>query len=525
MVSATDAASIRGTSGALGAGLLAGIGAAIDLGNIENRTVALIGSATHVYATGQIDVLADSERGIHSATIAGGASLLVGLGGAISIVGLGGPVGEAGADEFRREDSGNDNKTLQQEVNEDIAIRGMGISHEDGTASAAGSKVDKLPDPNIDRLLDSAGTTAETVALVEDSTDETSAAILVSGDTVTIEATNHYGLNVTAGGFGAGILIGVGIGMGIATVENTTVASVGDYGQITAGSDIVINATDGQNHSFGAVTSFAGSAALVSRAGVRASLELALDTDARLGSHAVLQAANETQIEASSIRNATAFADGWAVGAVSIGEARADTSLSGATVANVDEGASVTAHRITVGAKSQENTGNATARATAKGGASGVGGRAQTNNTVQVGIEIGRDAVISSTTDILVQAQSEHEDSASSLGDADAFLTKGSVEAYGSERTQTATSVGDNATLRAGEDLTVVSDASSQATVLAQGGSGKTLKKAIKDLFTKHLDEVAPPSLVSNGGAVALLDLNCACLGRYRRRRAVDSVR
>src|SRR5262249_9349699 len=73
-----------------GAGGLVGMGAAVDVAAIRNRTVAQVGSDSLIFAQGNIDVLAHEDRDAVSTVIAisGG---LVGLSGAISVVSLGAP--------------------------------------------------------------------------------------------------------------------------------------------------------------------------------------------------------------------------------------------------------------------------------------------------------------------------------------------------------------------------------------------------------------------------------------------------
>ena len=85
---AENITNIDSTGGALGAGVGLGVGAALDLISIRNRTVALIRTGSKIYTIGDVTVKAVSERNIDSKVYSVGGGLF-GLSGAVSIIIIG----------------------------------------------------------------------------------------------------------------------------------------------------------------------------------------------------------------------------------------------------------------------------------------------------------------------------------------------------------------------------------------------------------------------------------------------------
>ena len=95
---ATDAASLQQVVGGFAGGAGA-VGAAIAVGHIRNRTVALVGPETRISALGVVGVVAESVRDI-DATVISGTGGLVSISGSVGVFGIGGPIDPRASTEF-----------------------------------------------------------------------------------------------------------------------------------------------------------------------------------------------------------------------------------------------------------------------------------------------------------------------------------------------------------------------------------------------------------------------------------------
>jgi trimeric autotransporter adhesin len=336
---ADNNASITATGGGLGAGLIAGIGASIDVGTIKNRTVAKVGVETDIFARGNVDVLADSTRNLDSTTAAFGGGLL-GLSGAISVLSLGGPLDGGGASEFTT--------GLRSQVNGDIALDSLQVNAKDGsTATRAKDQVDGLSDPSVNDTLSGSRGDAVTRAYVEMASTIEGGAELVSLGNITIQSSNSYDVDVNAGQISAGVA-GIGAGIASVSIRNQTDAFLGDFAVLDAAGNVTIKASDRQSGAQSLAKAFAGNFGILGMGGATAGLKLDLNTDARVGDQAAIRQAADVNITTDQQSNVKTVASGLSGGAVADGKTSATTTVTIVNTAAVGDHASIVASNFTL---------------------------------------------------------------------------------------------------------------------------------------------------------------------------------
>jgi filamentous hemagglutinin family protein len=326
LIKADDMAYIKGTGGAVGVGG-AGVGATIDVGTIQNRTMASVGKGTKIYSRGNVDILAFSDRQIQSRTAALGGGLL-GLSGAISVVSLGSGLDDDGAGEF----SGD----LRNQVRGDSDTPDITVDTDDDTAVKAKADVDTMASPDINGLLSTEVDTSAklTAAMVEDALDSADRAHIVSGNDINILSVNEYDVDVDAGQISAGA---VGLGASIATVSvnNKTESMVGKYNDLEAEGAVLISAVDRPKPNGGAslVKIYSGNVGIVGAGGGWADITVNNQTQAHLDDDTVINRAKSVTLSADQSVRAQAEAIGWAGGLAAAGVLEADVTIGGTVAA------------------------------------------------------------------------------------------------------------------------------------------------------------------------------------------------
>ncbi|NTV29982.1 MAG: hypothetical protein HGA80_07890, partial [Candidatus Omnitrophica bacterium] len=393
LVQADDKAYIKGKGGAVGAGGV-GIGATIDVGTINNRTVAQVGSGAKIYSSGDVDVLAVSDWQLTSITgaLAGG---LLGLSGAISVVSMGSAVDEKGADEF--------NGDLRGQVAGDTAIPDLAINSGDETAVKAKANVDALAAPDVEKVLDTGADTDSfvTAAYIASSPDAASRTEVVSGSDINVSATNSYDVEVDAGQLAVGA-VGLGASVAVVSINNNTKAYLGAYNYLEAGDQVRVSAVDKPKAGLGAseIEVYSGNFGIVGAGGGYAGLDINNDTRAYLDDHSVIEQAKKVTVSAEQVVDASAKAIGAAGGLAAAGVLVADTTIGGtveaytgaARIGNSDV-AGRAVNRLEVRATAEQEA-YAQASASAGGVLAGNGSAASTTVDPQVSAFIGSGATV-----------------------------------------------------------------------------------------------------------------------------------
>ncbi|MEM6469652.1 MAG: hypothetical protein AAF802_08775, partial [Planctomycetota bacterium] len=240
-------------AGALGFSAGFGVGGGVDVGTIDNSTIARMGG--EVNARGDIRVAANATRTVRS-TAAAGAAGVVGVAGGISRWTVGGDVGStysvggetanplSGYDSNGNQ-TGTANADAEQQLNnaknadsgyssaearnsgDNSSFAGQGVSNALGQF---GSFVGKLTTVH----------SSETRALILPS------ATITAGDQVEVEAIDKNDMKLNGGGVAVG-KVGVGGGIALLDISTPVEASVGQNVTITAGGDLKVNVTSDES--------------------------------------------------------------------------------------------------------------------------------------------------------------------------------------------------------------------------------------------------------------------------------------
>ena len=274
-------------------------------------------------------------------------------------------------------------------------------------------------------------------AYIEDGSSSGTGVKILRADSVNLTADHRAAIHTSTVGAAGGGFAALGAAVTIATVSGDTLAEIGDWTQIGSaaqrvnGVDVTATSTatvgpfgDAKTMAVGLAVSFIGAGA----AGV-AAVTIDSDTDAAIGSDAVLDANGEVKVEAISVATADVDADGGSIGAIAIGAmiARADiqahatdSTRQARTRAQIGPRTSIQAGGLSVYA---ENTSDASADMVAAGGGifAGRGGEGTTHvkPTIEAFLDDGVIVDISGAGNVSVEAKSlraEANASAKSFG-------------------------------------------------------------------------------------------------------------
>ncbi|KUG05437.1 hypothetical protein ASZ90_017119 [hydrocarbon metagenome] len=347
-IKADNTSTIDNTGGALAGGLYAGVGATIDVASIKNRTVARIGTGTKIYAKGNVNVEARSNKTIESSTttISGG---LVGISGAISVITIGSAADSRAGEEFNRDNGG---KTLLQQLTGDINLDALSVSN-DGTAQRANGKLSGLSTPDVNGLLSTTQDNSSkiTAAYIESATGTSSQVVIVSDGDVLIKAINTSYIKSEPGQAGIGLAGAVGASIGIVNSNEKTIAYIGDYGYIRA-ANLTVNAESNE-------TALVDGSAVVGGVlfGVGANIARVTinpEVTAYTGSYSDISTQENIEITATVVPKTSATMDGIAVSAgIGIGVSDATAQVNPVVTAYIGNNSSIVAG-------SQPMTGNPT---------------------------------------------------------------------------------------------------------------------------------------------------------------------
>ncbi|MBC2721360.1 MAG: hypothetical protein HGJ97_01595, partial [Desulfosporosinus sp.] len=329
LIKADNQTTVDTIGGALGAGLYAGVGASLDYISILNRTVAMVGTGTKIYARGNITLEAGSEKIVNSTvySMAGG---LLGLSGAISIINIGSPISSHGAGEF--------NNDLRNQLTNDLSPNSLlyyrdanGNNHSrlpgDSFGTRAAQAISAAGGPDVigslDPLLDTSSKI--TAAFIQTAGSAASRAEIFSDGNVVIKADNEYNISSTPNNAVVGAA-GLGAVIGIVNTRENTLAFVGNYGYIRAAA-LTVKA---ESLETAAVDASAAAGGLL--AGVSANIALVNVkplVEAYLGDYSKVYVSNDVSVYAEVTPQATADVRGVTVaGGIGAGASIADAQVS-----------------------------------------------------------------------------------------------------------------------------------------------------------------------------------------------------
>ena len=322
-VTASDTVRVTSTPGALGGGLV-GVAASIDVANVNPATTALIGTAVVVHAGGDVSVLANENRDVHSTVVSFGAGA-VGVQGAISVVNIGTTMSTRGASESANTGAATDQQ-IRGAGNTKVGDQ-LGSSETAVTAKArADSRTSGL---SVSGQFDATDLTlGGTTALIAGSINADGAVQVIADDDTDVQ--------ILAGGASAGA-VGIGASVGVANVEATTSAFIASSASLAAGGDVTVHANLDED-----VTGegFAGQAGIVSVGGAVIVLTDESSTTAHVDLPELDQA-GVVKIHATADRDLTAVTGQGSVGGIAAGGSVAHVFANGATSAYLADAAQI----------------------------------------------------------------------------------------------------------------------------------------------------------------------------------------
>ena len=382
-VQATDSVVTESRAGVAAVGGIAGAGAGASVTKVDNTTTATI-QDSNVHVDNDIAVTATAERNMSNAAVAAAAGGTVGIGGAVAVTvmnaGLSGDAsGEADKDnngtlsKANAFSSGDQIKTGDDEGN---ISTGSNFSQSDVARINGSGKVAAKADVN-------AAPDGSTRATVVD-TANSAANTLRAGGNIRITASEKDKVDVLVGGGALGGIAGVGAAVGVLDVRHDVRATTDGAITLRADTgDIELDASTGRLEAGTAavnVKSYQAAGGLVGVGAAVAKADLANTVVAKLGDGTqatVGSAAGDVRVLAGDTMDASAHAEGYAVGVVAAGIVIARADKAGSSTAQIGEAdttsqAAATSVNLAGGALAVESTRRDSVSASSKAGAGGV---------------------------------------------------------------------------------------------------------------------------------------------------------
>ncbi|MDY0056584.1 MAG: leukotoxin LktA family filamentous adhesin [Methyloversatilis sp.] len=387
-VTATDRVTAEARAGAGAVGGIAGVGAGASILKVDNSTTATV-QDSDAHVAGAITVSALAERDLDNVAAAAAAGGTVGIGGAAAVTLLNAGMTEDASGELDNTEGDNEGTLTTAQ-----SFSGNGARFSASGDSANIKATSAFDEDDIARINASstvaakdrvnAGPDGATRAQVID-TASTAANTLRAGGNIQVSAQENDALSVKAGGAALGGLAGVGASVGVLEVRHD-VRALTD-GAITLQSDtgdIDVTASTGRLRDTDAaadVRSFQAAGGLVGVGAAVATADLRNTVEAKLGDGStatVGTAAGDVRVQAGDTMDASAHAQGYAVGVVAAGIVIARADKAGSTTAQVGEAdttsgnAAASSLTLAGGALAIESTRGDSVSATSRAGSGGV---------------------------------------------------------------------------------------------------------------------------------------------------------
>lgn len=386
-VTATDRVTAEARAGAGAVGGLAGVGAGASVLKVDNSTTATV-QDSDAHVVGGITVSALAERDLDNVAAAAAAGGTVGIGGAAAVTLLNAGMTDDASGELDNTEGDNEGtlSSAQSFSNgQRLSSSGSGANIK-ATSAFTDGDIARINSASTVAAKDriNAGPDGATRAQVID-TASTAANTLRAGGDIQVSARENDAVSVKAGGAALGGLAGVGASVGVLEVRHDVRAFTD--GAITLQSDtgdIDVTASTGRLRSTDAaadVRSFQAAGGLVGVGAAVATADLRNAVEAKLGdgtTATVGTAAGDVRVQAGDTMDASAHAQGYAVGVVAAGIVIARADKSGSTTAQVGEadttGGSAAASSLTLagGTLAIESTRGDSVSATSRAGSGGV---------------------------------------------------------------------------------------------------------------------------------------------------------
>ena len=496
-ISALDSFTSLTIAGGIGAGFV-GVGAGVDIGIATTTTSAFVANGASVHAGTTVDVNALATKHVTTYSVAIGAGA-VGVGGAVSVWSLG--TGGATTYDDGQGDTGDGNTSADSggaSSEADSQVSGGGNGYQsilNGSSSGGSNSVETKTNSRISSHTGDANSSISASAPTGSPTQTalstpipggTSATIdgtITAGGNVSVRALDSAGLFGIAGAIGAGA-VGIGAGVLIGNVDTSTDAGILKDATVSSTSGTIL--VKANLHETTTAYAFAGAGGIVGVGGQIVVINDNSTQNAHIDTGAKIPlAGGGVNVEADTNRTVSTNAIGGEVGGVAVGVSVAVGNVGGSTTASVGGvqlgqtvGQNVASLRIHAG-----STINATTQAIAvSAGAVALNGSVAIDNvTSTVGATLGDNAKVKVTGGVTIEAI------AVTVVPVDVFAIAvsglgGIGIAYGSaELQQTLTSsIGKNATVNAGGQVSVTASRTATATGIGAGvGAGLVGASAI----------------------------------------------
>ncbi len=303
-------------------------------------------------------------------------------------------------------------------------------------------------------------------------TGQGGAPVLKAGGNITVSATNDFAVSATAGS-GSGGLVSIGISVALMSVTDTTQATVGSGTVLSAGGNIDIGATD-LTYQQGNVNATTGQVGFAAVGGAVAHTTLDLDVSATLAPDVTILRGAKVIVGAS--QSASLLTSGFDAsgGGIAIGIVDAETTIDGSVVASVGQGDHI-GTAGPVGSLSITSVGiddGATSAFAGSGGiVAGDGSLSKAMVSPQLTASLGDDTDIQVAGNVYVGAETTGTVNAQAEGVDVGGIAIGVSEADATLATKTTASIGQNALVVAGGDVTVSADHETADGVIATASS------------------------------------------------------
>lgn len=329
-VMAADTVKVSTFDGSLGIG---GVGAAggVDVGVIKSNTSADIGAGATVNAKRDITVAASAEKTVKSTALSAAGGLGA-IAGGVSVYSIGNGLDHDAADRLNTS-NGTVGNYADQQISDGSVANLTAKSNSSALAGITNAIAKKQSNLSIGSSLSQSAQTRGTAAGIG------AGAKVTAGRDVAINAMDKINLAINAGAGAAGV-VGLGAGVGIATISDTVNAyvdsAVAGNGATLAAADtdpagtVVVKAIMDEN---AVDKAYVGSGGIVAVDAAVAVLKDTSQVSAIVGDKANIAKAESFTVTTDDKRNLTAATFGVGAGVVSAGASVATTYIGGSDTA------------------------------------------------------------------------------------------------------------------------------------------------------------------------------------------------
>ena len=449
-IAANDALRSDSKVGGVAVGLgAAGVGAAVDVLVAGNTTSAQIAPGAEVNAGRDIGVDATTNRDVDSIVIAAAGGATVGIGGAVAVINVG---SRADSDARSEADNGGDGSVSEADR---LASRSAVGDQLDSGESASGESTG-----NSDRSRATVAVKGDFDATPLPSQRTAQALVgggsrLDAGGALSVTAANSGDVDVTS--VGVGVSAGVSLGGGIAVVGIDDDVSAALAGDVSAGGDVDVRASD-RDLNTSSIETYAGGAGAVGLGASVAIVDKSSSAAATIAAGSLVREAGDITVDGRIDHAVEAKALQASIGLAGVGASVARATTGGRADAVVGDNvriggfANQAVNGLAVTAFAETDT-TADTLAVAGGILSGNGSDARATTSPTVVAAIGNDNDITVADDVRVRAGASTDAFGRARGFSGGAVDVGASIADAAETTVVRATIGRGSVIDAGGDI------------------------------------------------------------------------